>query len=105
MVDLTSCDQEPIHVPGSIQPQGVLLVVEPPDLRVVQVSSNTSAFLGLEPSEILQRSLDGVLDQSGISAVQWFLKRDVASQHDAYTFSAHLHGGEGRRDVTIYQRF
>jgi light-regulated signal transduction histidine kinase (bacteriophytochrome) len=24
-LDLTSCDQEPIHVPGSIQPHGILL--------------------------------------------------------------------------------
>ena len=24
--DLTTCDREPIHIPGSIQPHGVLLV-------------------------------------------------------------------------------
>jgi two-component system, chemotaxis family, sensor kinase Cph1 len=27
--DLTDCDREPIHVPGAIQPHGVLLVVDP----------------------------------------------------------------------------
>ena len=25
-VDLTTCDREPIHIPGSIQPHGYLLV-------------------------------------------------------------------------------
>jgi light-regulated signal transduction histidine kinase (bacteriophytochrome) len=27
-IDLSECDREPIHVPGSIQPHGVLLVAE-----------------------------------------------------------------------------
>ena len=27
-VDLTNCDVEPIHVPGAIQPHGVLLAME-----------------------------------------------------------------------------
>ena len=26
-VDLTNCDREPIHIPGAIQPHGILLVV------------------------------------------------------------------------------
>ena len=27
-VDLTTCDREPIHVPGAIQPHGVLLALD-----------------------------------------------------------------------------
>ena len=27
MADLTDCDREPIHIPGTIQPHGVLLVL------------------------------------------------------------------------------
>ena len=27
-VDLTNCDREPIHIPGSIQPHGALLAVD-----------------------------------------------------------------------------
>jgi light-regulated signal transduction histidine kinase (bacteriophytochrome) len=26
--DLTNCDREPIHIPGSIQPHGVVLVLD-----------------------------------------------------------------------------
>ncbi|OWK32966.1 histidine kinase dimerization/phosphoacceptor domain -containing protein [Sphingomonas mucosissima] len=32
--DLTECDREPIHVPGAIQPHGLLLVADHSDLRV-----------------------------------------------------------------------
>lgn len=34
-VSLDNCAREPIHVPGSIQPRGVMLVVSEPDLVVV----------------------------------------------------------------------
>ena len=33
--DLASCDREPIHMPGSIQPHGVLMALSEPVLRVV----------------------------------------------------------------------
>ncbi|BDA86435.1 hypothetical protein Sa4125_39770 [Aureimonas sp. SA4125] len=33
--DLTVCDREPIHIPGSIQPHGLLLVVDRQTMRVV----------------------------------------------------------------------
>lgn len=32
---LTMCDKEPIHIPGSIQPHGAMLVVDAPTLRVI----------------------------------------------------------------------
>ena len=43
--DLDACAREPIHIPGSIQPHGVLLVVDPADGRVLQASANASAVL------------------------------------------------------------
>jgi len=44
-LDLTTCDREPIHVPGSIQPYGALLVIEPGTLRVLQVANGSGAIL------------------------------------------------------------
>jgi light-regulated signal transduction histidine kinase (bacteriophytochrome) len=34
-LDLTACDREPIHIPGAIQPHGLLLVADAASLRVV----------------------------------------------------------------------
>ncbi len=39
-VDLSSCDLEPIRVPGSIQPHGRLLVLQPDSLALVAWSEN-----------------------------------------------------------------
>jgi light-regulated signal transduction histidine kinase (bacteriophytochrome) len=42
-VDLSSCDLEPIRVPGSIQPHGRLLVLQPDSLALVAWSENWPA--------------------------------------------------------------
>jgi len=55
--DLSNCEREPIHLAGSIQPHGALLVVREPDLLVLQASANAARFLGL-PEPVLNRSLE-----------------------------------------------
>ena len=49
--DITSCDREPIHIPGFIQPHGVLLVLEPASLRTVGEAGEVSRFELMPASE------------------------------------------------------
>ena len=46
--DLSNCEREEIHLAGSIQPHGALLVISEPDHRVIQASANAPAFLNLK---------------------------------------------------------
>lgn len=46
--DLSNCEREQIHLAGSIQPHGALLVVREADGVVVQASANAAGFLGLD---------------------------------------------------------
>ena len=59
-VDLANCDREPIHVPGLIQPHGVLLALSP-SLAVTQASENVAALLGLPTDAVVGRALDDLL--------------------------------------------
>lgn len=45
--DLSNCEREQIHLAGSIQPHGALLVVSAPDLVIAQASANAAEFLGV----------------------------------------------------------
>jgi len=45
-IQITQCADEPIHIPGSIQSHGYLLVLEEPDLIIRQLSSNCEELLG-----------------------------------------------------------
>ncbi|PZV18864.1 MAG: cyanobacterial phytochrome A [Pseudanabaena sp.] len=56
-VNLTNCDREPIHIPSYIQPQGLLLALAEPDLRITRVSENAPDILGMPATELLDRSL------------------------------------------------
>ena len=59
--ELAACDREPIHVPGTIQPHGVLLALDPADLRVVRASANVGERLGRPLAEVLGRPARAVL--------------------------------------------
>lgn len=61
-INLTSLKQPQIHVLTQIQPHGVLLVLQEPELTVLQTSQNTSAAFGIAPEQILGKTLDDILD-------------------------------------------
>jgi light-regulated signal transduction histidine kinase (bacteriophytochrome) len=46
VLDLTICDREPIHIPGLIQPHGVMLVADPLTLAVTHAAGDVEGRLG-----------------------------------------------------------
>ncbi|WP_320200573.1 HWE histidine kinase domain-containing protein [Agrobacterium sp. rho-13.3] len=46
-VDLTNCDKEPIHIPGSIQPHGCLIACDSAMRTVLRHSANCQSIFGL----------------------------------------------------------
>jgi light-regulated signal transduction histidine kinase (bacteriophytochrome) len=69
-VDLSNCDREPIHVPGAIQPHGVLLALVGPELNILQVSENVAQHLGLPAAEVLGRPLASVLPDAPLAELR-----------------------------------
>ncbi|WP_029618151.1 HWE histidine kinase domain-containing protein [Pseudorhizobium marinum] len=59
-VDLSNCDREPIHVPGSIQPHGCLIACDPSGTSVLRHSANAPAMLEI-PEDLNGQRLDEVL--------------------------------------------
>ena len=85
-LDLTACDVEPIHIPGSIQPHGWLLLLEASTLAVVAgagdlqtlfgpdwLGKSADALLGTEPAAVLRAAGStcrlGTLETLGLDAV------------------------------------
>ncbi len=75
-VDLTNCDREPIHIPGSIQPHGALLVLRDPDLSVERWSLNASHLLGVNPIDLPDCSLQELFGIDSSQAVRDCLERN-----------------------------
>jgi PAS domain S-box-containing protein len=73
--DLSQCDAEPIHVPGSIQPHGALLALHGPGLRITQVSASCQELLALATPALLEHDLADVLGESLADGVHLALIR------------------------------
>ncbi len=66
-VDLTNCDREPIHTPGSIQQHGFLIAIHPETLLIEQLSANIESFTGRTAKELLGKSIQEIEANSRIS--------------------------------------
>ncbi|WP_308210412.1 hypothetical protein [Mycolicibacterium sphagni] len=69
-IDLDNCAREPIHIPGSIQPRGVLAVLHEPDFEVRPVSANVSKLLGKEVDAVLGRPLSTLIGAEPAAQIQ-----------------------------------
>ncbi len=102
-VDLTNCDREPIHIPGSIQPHGILLVLVEPDLTIVQVSANTLAFLERHPRDLLGRPLSILFDPVQIDDLRNCLATEQVDQNPLYVFTFAITDTLRQLDVIVHR--
>jgi two-component system, chemotaxis family, sensor kinase Cph1 len=68
--DLTNCERELIHLPGSIQPHGVLLVLDGTTDRVQQASANAGQLLDAPLQDLLGQSLSSLAPDLAVAARQ-----------------------------------
>ena len=76
LANLTNCDREPVHIPGYIQPHGVLFVLSEPDFNIVQLSTNTMQWLGRAPEDFLNKHVSILLGAAEIQAIGQCLAGD-----------------------------
>jgi light-regulated signal transduction histidine kinase (bacteriophytochrome) len=82
MIDLSSCEREPVHIPGAIQPHGALLVLDPIDLRVVGVSDNVERIMGMKPRDLLGRGVAVLSCAEGREELVECLRRETLEDHN-----------------------
>ncbi|MCG6135978.1 MAG: ATP-binding protein [Nostoc sp. LLA-1] len=75
---LTNHHRLPIHIPGSIQPHGVLVALNN-QLEIQQVSNNTQEYLGKDVDDLLGQPLSYLLNAKQVAAVKQCLGKKVGS--------------------------
>jgi len=98
-IDLTNCDREPIHIPGAIQPHGVLLVMRETDQQIVQSSANAASRL-IGGRDVVGTPLSQVLGVPSADAIRVALNRgalraSTTIQTLAGAFDASVHRSDG----------
>ncbi|QIR40268.1 response regulator [Tolypothrix sp. PCC 7910] len=74
--DLTNCDRELIEIPGLIQPHGILLTLQEPELKILQVSENIKQILGIPAENIIGKPLSVLLSQGKVKEISQYLRED-----------------------------
>ncbi len=69
-VDVISCEEEQIHIPGLIQPHGVLLVLKEPELTILQISNNAFNFFNQQPEQLLNQPLSNLFHSEQIDCIK-----------------------------------
>ncbi|WP_445678596.1 HWE histidine kinase domain-containing protein [Radicibacter daui] len=105
-VDLTTCDREPIHIPGSVQSHGCLLACDPATFVIRRHSANAANLLRAEMPSLPGRPLGEVIGKEAAHAALNALAKSVTPArpglyfgmpcgNDAGTFdiAAHSYGG------------
>lgn len=106
-VDASLCEREPIHVPGSIQPNAVMLAAETGTLAIVAFSDNVREIVDPAEPPLAGRPLGDVLPPDLVAAIRARLAsatldegrsvrrrlRFPAPDGPAYHAVAHAHAG------------
>jgi light-regulated signal transduction histidine kinase (bacteriophytochrome) len=87
------CDHEPIHVPGSIQPHGVLLAARPEDLTVVQAGGDSRSLLGIDPRSVRGASLRALLGEAALARMDSLLANHQPAHRPCFAFQLETNAG------------
>ncbi|KMT56338.1 ATP-binding protein [Pseudomonas fildesensis] len=98
----TNCADEPIRIPGAIQPHGVLLTLLEPELNIIQVSANVATLFNHAPEALLGQPLRALLDAESAAAVGSMVEHDnfidappLHVTFNGATFNGMLHRHQG----------
>ena len=75
-LNVNSLKEAPIHLLSQIQPHGILLVLQEPDLRILQLSQNTFSTFGISPEDMVQKELEDILDPYQIQKIKFWLSEE-----------------------------
>lgn len=73
---LVHCENEPIHIPGAIQPFGVLVSIDVPTLKVTNASLNCAEVFGVNAPALVMRSLAECLSASALASLRAYIGAD-----------------------------
>ena len=101
--DLTDCDREPIHIPGSIQPHGVLLAVDPASLKVVQIAGDTRRLLGVDPKDLIGHAVEALVTQTELESLKVLAAQEVTIPRSIFAFEMKVQRRGETLDATVHQ--
>ncbi|MGL5077404.1 MAG: cyanobacterial phytochrome A, partial [Waterburya sp.] len=73
---LDELEKQAIHNSSWIQPHGVILVLQEPELNIVQVTTKSYGVFGIHPEDMIGRTLEELLDPFQFEIIQRGITQD-----------------------------
>ena len=95
--DLTVCDREPIHIPGAIQPHGLLLVADPATLTVIAGAGALEErlapdWLGRTLSDLLAQDISALLANTMVGLGSTLTAQPLTTATEQFEVALHRGG-------------
>lgn len=98
IVSLTNCESEPIHIPGAIQPHGLLLALKGADFTIDFCSDNSAEYCAAAPSQLLGKPFAECFGDDVATSLAQYLQSEeydrkdpVALRLGTVTYSCSMH--------------
>lgn len=102
IVNLTNCDQEPIHIPGSIQPHGFLVGFDAENFRIEYCSGNVKDYTPFSHEQLLQKQIDTLIGQGQFELLKQYIAQIAANASSPFVatieqvkFNCNVHQSNG----------
>lgn len=73
---LEVCSDESVYAPGYIQPHGILLMLQEPQLIILQISENVEQFFGISAEALLGQPLQRLFSGAQVQRLVGYLAED-----------------------------
>lgn len=98
-----SCASEPIHIPGSIQPHGFLLVLDRTHGGILQASESVRRHLGVPPAALLGQELAGLVQDPDDRFLERLQAATQAERAPFHLGSVSFQTGHGDFDLVVHR--
>jgi light-regulated signal transduction histidine kinase (bacteriophytochrome) len=100
--DLTTCEREPIHTPGSIYPYGALFVIDRRSRRIEQMAGDTQFLLGLDPESVIGLPMSALLEDEALGFLSAQLDAPIAFIAPVIRLGVRSPSGSLPLDLTLH---
>lgn len=101
-VDLNNCDKEPIHIPGTIQPHGMLLSFDQNGV-INRASANTMNFFNISPEALLGKDITTIVAPDQLQKLKEKATPELAVYREPMAIMEKSANGHSQFDFHLHQ--
>ena len=102
-VDISACGHEPIQIPGSVQPHGALLVLDPATLNILQAAGDTQKYFAVSLDALPGTHASRVFTAEALARIETHINTPGRTDKPHQIFVRMKLGGGTPACVTLHQ--